>query len=80
MVMDAVGHFGAGTSLDNTIRVGSAASGEWVLVDGLPEQSVGGYGHGTVRLWAEDGTLVGIASQTATLWRQEPDQHRGGSR
>jgi acyl-CoA thioesterase len=69
MVMQEAGEQGAGTSLDNTIRVGAPACSDWVLIDGVPEQSACGYGHGWVRLWSEDGTLVGTASQTAALWR-----------
>jgi acyl-CoA thioesterase len=70
MVMEAIGEAGAGTSLDNTIRAGRAPEGEWVLVDGQPEMSVGGYGHGTVLLWGEHGHLAGVASQTSSLWHQ----------
>ncbi|OAA21769.1 Thioesterase-like superfamily protein [Frankia sp. EI5c] len=68
MVMGALGHRGSGSSLDNTIRVGSAPEAEWVLVDGTPEQATGGYGHGSVRLWSPDGSLAGVGSQTAALW------------
>jgi acyl-CoA thioesterase len=69
MVMRGIGEPGAGTSLDNTIRVGVASDSEWVLIDGSPEQAAGGFGHGHVRLWGADGALVGVASQTAALWR-----------
>jgi acyl-CoA thioesterase len=69
MVMRGIGEPGAGTSLDNTIRVGSRSAQEWILIDGSPEQATGGFGHGHVRLWAADGTLVGLASQSAALWR-----------
>ena len=68
MVMAALGHHGSGSSLDNTIRVGAAPESEWVLVDGVPEQAAGGYGHGSARLWAPDGSLAGVGSQTAALW------------
>ncbi|WP_232794114.1 MULTISPECIES: acyl-CoA thioesterase [Pseudofrankia] len=68
MVMAALGHSGSGSSLDNTIRIGSAPDSEWVLVDGTPEQAAGGYGHGSVRLWTPDGSLAGVGSQTAALW------------
>jgi acyl-CoA thioesterase len=68
MVMRALGEPGAGTSIDNTVRTGQPASGDWVLVDGRPEQAAGGFGHGSVRLWSEDGVLAGVASQTAALW------------
>jgi acyl-CoA thioesterase len=69
MVMRATGEPGAGTSLDNTIRVGIASGSEWVLIDGSPEQAAGGFGHGHVLLWGADGTLAGVASQSAALWR-----------
>jgi acyl-CoA thioesterase len=69
LVMRAIGERGAGTSLDNTLRVGPASDSEWVLVDGAPEQSAGGYGHGGIRLWSAAGSLVATASQTAALWR-----------
>jgi acyl-CoA thioesterase len=68
MVMRALGEWGAGTSIDNTVRTGQPASGKWLLVDGQPEQASGGFGHGSVRLWSEDGTLAGVASQTSALW------------
>jgi len=69
LVMMGIGESGAGTSLDNTIRVGITTDSEWVLIDAMPEQAAGGYGYGHARLWAADGTLVGTASQTAALWR-----------
>ncbi|EFC79540.1 acyl-CoA thioesterase II [Parafrankia sp. EUN1f] len=68
MVMGALGNPGSGSSLDNTIRVGSAPDSEWVLVDGIPDQAADGYGHGSVRLWSPDGSLAGVGSQTAALW------------
>jgi acyl-CoA thioesterase len=70
MVMAALGQPGAGTSLDNTLRIGEAVTGEWVLVDGQPEQASGGFGHGSVRLWSADGVLAGVASQTTALWHR----------
>jgi acyl-CoA thioesterase len=72
MVMAALGQQGSGTSLDNTIRVGTGSDSEWVLVDGVPEQAAGGYGYGAVRLWAQDGSLAGVGSQTATLRLRPP--------
>jgi acyl-CoA thioesterase len=69
LVMRGIGLPGAGTSIDNTVRVGAPSSGEWVLIDGMPEQAASGLGHGHVRLWAADGTLAGAASQTTALWR-----------
>ena len=66
-VVSAAGRTGAGTSLDNAMRYGPRPETEWILVDFDPYLASGGYAHGGARLWSEDGTLVGIASQTATL-------------
>ena len=66
-VVSAAGRTGAGTSLDNAMRYGPQPDTEWILVDFDPYLASGGYAHGGARLWSEDGTLVGIASQTATL-------------
>jgi acyl-CoA thioesterase len=53
-----------GNSLDNTLRVVRLVPTEWVLLD-VQFQALGdGFGHGQVLLWAEDGTLLGIASQS----------------
>lgn len=61
------GKLGAGTSLDNTIRIGAAAETEWILLDMRPNLAVGGYGHGVANVWTEDGQLLAVASQTASL-------------
>ncbi len=65
-VMQAAGRPGAGTSLDNAMRFGPPPDCEWLLIDFDPYFASGGYVHGGARLWSEDGTLVGIASQTAS--------------
>ena len=66
-VVSAAGERGAGTSLDNSMRFGPVPDTEWILVDFDPYLASGGYVHGAARLWAPDGTLLGIASQSATL-------------
>lgn len=66
-VVQALGQQGGGISLDNTLRIGTLVPTEWVLVDFDPHLARGGYGHGAARLWSEDGTLLGVASQTSTL-------------
>lgn len=66
-VVRAAGRAGAGRSLDNSIRFGPDPVGDWVLVAIDPHQISGGYVNGAARLWARDGTLLGIASQTASL-------------
>jgi acyl-CoA thioesterase len=43
-----------------------------MLVDFDPYLVSGGYAHGAARLWAEDGTLLGVASQTATVLLFDP--------
>ena len=68
VVMLAIGTPGGGSSRDNTTRIGAAPDSEWVLVECIPEQAIGGWGHGTVRVWGEDGSLAGIAQQTCGLF------------
>lgn len=71
------GVHGAGTSLDNTLRIGALVPSRWVLVDLRPQLASGGYGHGTVHLWAEDGTLLASGSQTASMLVFESDPFAG---
>lgn len=67
-VCRAVGVQGAGTSLDNTLRVGRLVDTEWVLVELEAHVADGGYGYGVSHLWAPDGTLMATGSQTAKLF------------
>jgi acyl-CoA thioesterase len=66
-VVSAAGRAGAGTSLDNAMRYGPRPDTDWILVDFDPYFAAGGYAHGGARIWSEDGTLLAVASQTATL-------------
>lgn len=61
------------TSLDNTIRLVNVVETDWVLVDIRVDAVAHGFGHGTVHLWATDGTLMAVASQSALirLWKGE---------
>jgi acyl-CoA thioesterase len=72
-VARAAGRMGGGTSLDNSIRYGAMTETEWILLDMDPYFGSRGYLHGAARIWAEDGTLLGVASQTATamVWEGE---------
>ncbi len=68
----ALGAIAGGTSLDNTIRIGSFPSpddmaSEWILLDLRPHFAAGGYGHGIAHVWSEDGHLMATASQTASM-------------
>jgi acyl-CoA thioesterase len=67
----AFGQAIGGNSLDNTLRVVSLAPTDWVLIDVQFQALSHGFGHGQVMLWAEDGTLLGIASQStiSRRWR-----------
>ena len=66
-VTRAAGKFGGGPSLDNAMRFGPEVDTEWVLLELVPDFAAGGYGHGSVRVWSEDGTLAGTGGQTANI-------------
>jgi len=66
-VVRAAGRWGGGTSLDNSMRFGPAPDTEWVLIDYDPYLAHHGYAHGGARVWSEDGVLLGVASQTASV-------------
>ena len=70
----ALGKVGGGNSLDNTLRMGTLVPTEWVLLDIRVDAVVNGFGHGTVHLWAEDGTLLAMASQSTIVrfWNEVP--------
>jgi acyl-CoA thioesterase II len=72
-VARAAGKMGGGTSLDNSLRFARLVDSEWILLDMDPWFATGGYLHGAARVWAEDGTLLGVASQTssAIVWEGE---------
>ncbi|CAN5685510.1 thioesterase family protein [soil metagenome] len=63
----ALGAFAGGNSLDNTLRVVRIVPTEWVLLDIQIEGIDHGFGHGHVRLFAEDGTLMATASQSTIV-------------
>jgi acyl-CoA thioesterase len=63
----ALGVNGGGNSLDNTLRVGRMVPTEWVLMDIRVQVVERGFGHGLVNMFAEDGTLLGAASQSVIV-------------
>jgi acyl-CoA thioesterase len=77
-VCRAGGVEGAGTSLDNSLRVGEPIDTDWVLLELDAEQAVGGYGHGHVRLWSRDGRLLGTGTQSCRLFSFEDFLHGAG--
>lgn len=66
-VGQALGARAGGNSLDNTLRVVTRHQTEWILADVRIHAVRDGFGHGLVHLWAEDGTLLGTASQSAIV-------------
>ena len=68
----ALGALAGGNSLDNTLRVVRIVPTEWVLLDIQIEGIDHGFGHGTVRLFAEDGTLMATASQSTIVRFWDP--------
>ena len=69
----ALGRRAGGNSLDNTLRLATRVPTEWVLADVRVHAVADGFGHGLVHLWAEDGTLLGTASQS-TIVREHRDE------
>ena len=69
----ALGQRAGGNSLDNTLRVARVAPTEWVLADVRVHAVANGFSHGLVHLWADDGTLLGTASQSTIVraWRDD---------
>ena len=68
----ACGAMAGGTSLDNSIRIGTFVETEWILLDLRPHLAAGDYGHGSAHIWSEDGHLMATASQTASMVRFDP--------
>lgn len=66
-VCAALGSMPGGTSLDNTVRVIDPEPSEWVLLDIVPEGFHRSIGHGSLRIWSEDGRLLGTAQQTCII-------------
>jgi acyl-CoA thioesterase-2 len=64
----AAGFAGGGFSLDNSLRFGTLPDDvEWVLLELRGHMSTGAHGHGTVKVWTEDGRLVGVGGQSANM-------------
>jgi acyl-CoA thioesterase len=70
----AAGVMAGGTSLDNSIRIGTFVETEWILLDLRPHLAAGDYGHGSAHIWSEGGHLMATASQTASMIRFDPSQ------
>jgi acyl-CoA thioesterase len=66
-VGQALGERAGGNSLDNALRVVTRQPTEWILADVRVHAVAEGFGHGLVHLWAENGTLLATASQSAIV-------------
>lgn len=79
-VARSAGKLGAGASLDNSMRFrGGAVDSAWVLLELRGDFARGGFGHGTVRVWSDDGTLLATGSQSASMrYLVEPGEGAGG--
>jgi acyl-CoA thioesterase II len=62
-----------GRSLDNTLRMAQLVPTEWVLCDIQMHALAHGFGQGLAHLWAQDGTLLGTASQSISVRRWPGD-------
>jgi acyl-CoA thioesterase len=79
-ICNAAGVAGAGTSLDNSLRVGRLVDSEWVLLDVHGLVAEAGYGYGIVHLWSPDGVLLATGSQSVKLRTFESMVSRGPER
>ena len=61
---NALGLNAGGNSLDNTIRIRRIVPTRWVLCEIQIQGIHGGFAHGAMRLFAEDGELMATASQS----------------
>jgi acyl-CoA thioesterase len=78
-VGQALGRPISGNSIDNTFRMVRPGTTEWVLADVRVQAVAGGFGHGVVHLWAEDGTLLATASQSVIVRDRRPDFDEDGA-
>lgn len=63
-IAGALGKTAGGNSLDNTLRIRRIVPTEWVLCDLQISGVYGGFGHGEMHLYAQDGELMATASQS----------------
>lgn len=75
-VGNALGLNAGGNSLDNTIRVRRIVPTEWVLCDTRILGLHGGFGHGAMYLFAQDGELMATASQSLIVRVRESVEDR----
>jgi acyl-CoA thioesterase len=75
-VGNALGKNAGGNSLDNTIRVRRIVPTEWVLCEIRIHGIHGGFGHGSMRLFAQNGELMATASQSLIVRVRDDPKER----
>lgn len=72
-ISQALGGWYPGNSLDNTLRVVHLEPSDWVLIDVRVDGVHHGFGHGSVHLWNQAGTLLATASQSTVVRNRRTD-------
>jgi acyl-CoA thioesterase len=72
----AMGKNAGGNSLDNTLRIRRIVPTDWVLCDIRISGVHGGFGHGAMDLYAQDGELMATASQSLIVRVRESAEDR----
>lgn len=75
-VGNALGQNAGGNSLDNTIRIRRIVPTEWVLADIRIHGVHGGFAHGAMYLFSQDGELMATASQSLIVRVRETKEER----
>jgi len=75
-VGNALGKNAGGNSLDNTLRIRRIVPTDWVLCDIRISGVHGGFGHGSMHLYAQDGELMATASQSLIVRVRESAEDR----
>jgi acyl-CoA thioesterase len=73
---NVLGKNAGGNSLDNTLRIRRIVPTDWVLCDIRIMGVHGGFGHGAMYLYAQDGELMATASQSLIVRVRERPEDR----
>ena len=72
----AIGQNAGGNSLDNTLRIRRIVPTDWVLCDIQITGVHGGFAHGNMNLFSQDGELMATASQSLIIRVRERPEDR----
>ena len=70
----ALGAIPGATSIDNTLRVIDPEPTDWALLELIPEGFHRSIGHGSLRMWSQDGRLMATAQQTCIVRTSHHDR------